>query len=48
MKHVIATTPSFIYGSDEESIVDLKTLLEEVLTCYQKCVLYGLIMDLKE
>ena len=39
MKRVIATTPSFVYGSDKESIVDLKTLLEEVLTCYQKCVL---------
>lgn len=40
MKRVIATTPTFVYGADEEHVVDLKTLLEEVLTCYQKCVLW--------
>ena len=39
MKRVVATTPSFLYGSKEEHIVELKTLLEEVLTCYQKRVL---------
>lgn len=39
MKRVIATTPLFIYGSGDEVVVDLKTLLEEVLICYQKCIL---------
>ena len=39
MKRVIATSPSFIYGEKEPHVVELKTLLEEVLICYQKCVL---------
>ena len=39
MKRVIATTPLFIYGSGDDVVVDLKTLLEEVLICYQKCIL---------
>lgn len=39
MKRIIATSPSFIYGKEEELVVDLKTLLEEVLMCYQKCIL---------
>lgn len=40
MKRVVATTPSFFYGSKDEVVVDIETLLEEVLTCYQKCILY--------
>ena len=40
MKRIIATSPSFIYGKPEELVVDVKTLLEEVLACYQKCILY--------
>lgn len=39
MKRIVATTPAFIYGKDDELVVDLKVLLEEVLTCYQKCIL---------
>lgn len=43
MKRVVATTPSFFYGSKDEVVVDIETLLEEVLTCYQKCILYAFL-----
>lgn len=40
LKRMVESSPRFLFGEADETVVPFPTLLETTLHCYQKCILY--------